>query len=100
MKLRRKWVIAVAVLAGAAFTALGAERGRSAASATSKPAEADVLRLRAGVWAAGWRPSWTLDLLGQCAPKAGAIRYARIALGPRFDVSHGRKPVEKGVRIQ
>ena len=31
---------------------------------------------------AGCRPSWTLDLLGQCAGKAGAIRYARIALGP------------------
>ncbi len=31
---------------------------------------------------AGCRPSWTLDLLGQCVGKAGAIRYARIALGP------------------
>jgi hypothetical protein len=31
---------------------------------------------------AGCRPSWTLDLLGQCAGKGGAIRYARIALGP------------------
>ena len=32
---------------------------------------------------AGCQPSWTLDLLGQCVGKAGAIRYARIALGPK-----------------
>ena len=30
---------------------------------------------------AGCRPSWTLDLLGQCVGKGGAIRYARVALG-------------------
>lgn len=32
---------------------------------------------------AGCRPSWTLDVLGQCVGKAGTIRYARIVLGPK-----------------